>query len=186
MPSPEALRRMRDVLPAAKMVVVLRDPVDRAFSQYQHGKQRHRESTTFDEIVRESIANSPRFDRNSLPHTQQPANVSTYIWQSYYALQIAALYQIFPREQLLIVDSADLFDDTNAICQRVFNFLGLEPFDIQPHKIYNRGYYREKIEPATAELLRAHYQPHDQWLVELTGQSFRWMNPCGTAIGKAA
>jgi hypothetical protein len=97
-----------------------------------------------------------------------------------------ALWQIYPREQTLLLDAADLFDDTNAMCQRVFEFLGLERFDVQPDKVYNRGYYREKIDPATAEILREHYRSHDVWLAQLTGQSFRWMRDDAGSHRKAA
>jgi hypothetical protein len=186
LPSPDALRRMHDVLPAAKIIVIMRDPVARAFSQFQHNKQRHREPKSFEEIVRESIAHSPPIASHDQPLPPMPEAVSKYIWQGYYASQIAALWQLYPREQTLLLDAADLFDDTNAMCQRVLDFLGLERFDVQPDKVYNRGYYREKIEPATADLLREHYRPHDEWLVRLTGQTFRWMNEADASEQKSA
>ena len=174
--TPAALERMYQVLPQAKLMVVLRDPVARAFSQYQHHRQRRRETRSFNHIVRESIANSPHVDRRDRPLPPLGASVANYIWYGYYASQLVALFAIYPREQVLIIDAADMFDDTNAVCQRVFDFLGFERFDVQPDKIFNRGYYRETIEPATAEVLRDHYRPHDAWLVELTGRKFRWMD----------
>jgi hypothetical protein len=74
------------------------------------------------------------------------------------------------------LDSADLFEDTNAVCQRVFEFVGLDRCDVSMKKVYNRGYYREAIDPSIAAELRDHYRPYDQLLAELTGQSFRWMD----------
>ena len=38
---------------------------------------------------------------------------------------------------------------------------GLDEFDVRPTKVYNRGFYREKISPRVAQQLREHYQPHD-------------------------
>jgi hypothetical protein len=73
------------------------------------------------------------------------------------------------------LDSADLFGDTNLTCQRVFDFLGLEHFDIELTKIYNRGYYKERIDPLVAERLREHFRPYDARLSEFVGRSFRWM-----------
>jgi Sulfotransferase domain len=174
--SAETLERMRRVLPQAKLIVILRDPVRRAFSLYQNQKRSHSESRSFDDIVRESIANAPPIVRRDRPLPSIPGSMEPCIWDGYYASQLTALLSIYPREQVLILDSADLFDDTNAVCQRVFDFLGLESCDVQPDKIYNRGYYRETIDPATAEVLREHYRPHDEWLVELTGRRFRWMD----------
>ena len=76
---------------------------------------------------------------------------------------------------MLVLDSADLFADTNATCQRVFKFLGLEPHDVHPDKIYNRGYYREKIDPRVSQRLREHYLPYDELLEQVTGHRFSWM-----------
>ena len=76
-----------------------------------------------------------------------------------------------------MLDSADLFDDTNSVCQQVFAFLGLEAREIRQDKVYNRGHYRETIDAPTAALLREHYAAHDRLLVELTGRPFRWMGP---------
>ena len=175
LPSPQALRRMRATLPDAKVIAILRDPVDRAFSHYQHCKTRYRDSRDFAVAVCEITKNrtlAPELGA-ALQDNMEP--MLDYVSRGYYALQIEALWQVYPPEQTLILDSADLFDDTNAVCRRVFDFLGLDPYDITMQKVFNRGYYREKIDPATAAELRSHYRPHDQLLVDLMGQSFRWM-----------
>ena len=175
LPSPSALRQMHDVLPDVKIVAILRDPVSRAFSHYQHSKTRRRDSRSFAVAVREIL------DCGTLPATlgAAPAVDATagldYVSRGYYALQIEALWRVVPREQTLILDSANLFDDTNAVCQRVFEFVGLDRCDVSMKKVYNRGYYRETIDPSIAAELRDHYRPYDQLLADLTGQSFRWM-----------
>jgi len=76
---------------------------------------------------------------------------------------------------VLVIDSADLFADTSATCQRAFSFLGVEPFYVRPSKVYNRGYYEEKIDPRVAERLRQHYRPYDELLAELLGGPLIWM-----------
>jgi hypothetical protein len=172
---------MREVLPAAKVIVLLRDPVARAFSHYQHNWSRRLESRSFAQVVRDAIAQHAATPDRGWATRADAQPLLDYVARGYYALQIEALWQLYPREQVLILDSADLFDDTNAVCQQVFAFLGLEPYDVRPKKIYNRGYYREVIDPATAQLLREHYRPHDQLLIELMGRRFRWMESAGAA-----
>jgi hypothetical protein len=175
LPSPQALRMMGDVLPDAKVIVLLRDPVARAFSHYQHYKSRRLELRTFPKIVREAIDRQEYAPVRGAARRPNAAPLLDYVYRGYYALQIEVLFDQYPREQVLILDSDDLFDDTNAVCQRVFDFLGLERHDVSPSKIHNRGLYREVIDPATAQLLREHYRPHDQLLIELLGRRFRWM-----------
>jgi hypothetical protein len=99
-----------------------------------------------------------------------------YVYRGYYALQLEVLFDQFSQEQVLVVDSAELFADSNAICQDVFEFIGVEGRDVSPKKIHNRGLYREVIDPQIADELREHYRPHDQLLVELTGRRFGWMD----------
>ena len=77
-----------------------------------------------------------------------------YVGRGYYALQLELLLHLYSRQQVLILDSADLFEDTPAACQRVFTFLGLPPHAVQTDKVYNRGRYRETIDAAAAEQLR--------------------------------
>jgi hypothetical protein len=177
LPSPQALRRMYELLPDATVIVLLRDPVARAFSHYQHDKTRRRESRSFADVVASAIANH----RGAISadfgwaqrHDAKP--LLDCVARGYYALQLEALLQCYPREQVVILDSAVLFADTSGVCNSLFERLGLEPIEIRSEKIFNRGYYRETIDPMTADRLRDHYRPHNQLLVELLGQKLAWM-----------
>jgi hypothetical protein len=175
LPIPAALFRMRDVLPEARVIAVLRDPVSRAFSHYQHYKTRGLESRGFEQAIDEELR------QNVAPVTAGAAlhagstPLLGYVGRGYYALQLELLLRLYAPKRVLIMDSAELFSDTNAACQRVFDFLGIEHFEIQPTKIYNRGYYKERIDPLVAERLREHFRPYDERLSELVGRHFGWM-----------
>lgn len=172
---PAALHRLRSVLPQARIIAVLRDPVARAFSGYQHNKTRHREPRSFAQAVEAELReNELRPEFGSALRPDDPP-MRRYVARGYYALQLELLLKLYPREQTLILDSADLFRDTNATCQWVFEFLALEPCDVQPQKIYNRGYYEEQIDPVVTQRLREHYRPYDELLSRLLGRQFSWM-----------
>ena len=175
LPMPRALRQMQSVLPESRVIVLLRDPVSRAFSHYQHRKTRHLESRSFEEVVDDEISQGKFPPEFGVALRPDAAPMLDYLARGYYALQLELLFQLYPRKRVHVIDSADLFADTSAACQRVFEFLGLEPFDVRPSKVYNRGYYEEKIDPCVAERLRQHYRPYDELLKELLGASFRWM-----------
>jgi hypothetical protein len=98
-----------------------------------------------------------------------------YVARGYYALQLEHLIKVFPRNKVLILDSAALFKDTRAMCDRVFDFMGLDSFDVEPTKIYNRGYYKETIDPRVADKLREHYRPYDALLTEVVSEPCAWM-----------
>lgn len=177
LPTPSALRQMKTVLPDARIVVLLRDPVSRAFSHYQHRKTRHLESRSFEEAVADELRNNAFPPQRGVALRQDAAPMLDYVARGYYALQLELLLKLYARNRVLVIDSANLFADTNAACDRVFNFLGLDSFDVESSKVYNRGYYKEKIDPCVAARLREHYRPYDALLEELLGRPFRWMAP---------
>jgi Sulfotransferase domain len=175
LPTPSAIRKMKEVLPGARVIVLLRDPVSRAFSHYQHRKTRHLETRSFADAVADELRqNAFPPDRGVALRSNAPAMLG-YVARGYYALQLELLLKVYARNKVLFMDSAALFEDTNAACERVFNFLGLDSFDVEPTKIYNRGYYQETIDPRVAAELRAHYLPYDELLSELLEQRFTWM-----------
>lgn len=184
LPSPDAIRRIRRMLPDALLVVVLRDPVARAFSHYQHDKARRRQSRSFADVVAEGIDRN----RDLRPTLNQTIDrpLLDYVARGYYALQLGVVLSEFPREQVEVIDSGDLFADTNGVCRRLFARLGLEAIDLRTDKIFNRGYYRETIDPSAAEGLREHYRPHDEFLGELLGRRFSWFPAVSTTPRNAA
>jgi hypothetical protein len=175
LPTPSALRRMQKVLPNARIVVLLRDPVSRAFSHYQHKKTRHVETRSFAEVVEDELRNNPYPPRWGVALDNDVQPMLGYVSRGYYALQLEVLQKLYRKNRVLIIDSARLFEDTAAVCNRVFDYCGLEDFDVEPSKVFNRGYYQETIDPLVADRLREHYRPYDAMLQELVGQSFGWM-----------
>ncbi len=183
MSTPAAIPRMHAVLPNARIIVVLRDPVSRAFSGYQHAKTRYRDMRPFEQAVEEELRQSVWRPEFGLALQRGAPKMRTHVARGYYALQIETILKFYPLHQVLVLDSADLFADTSATCQRVFQFVGVEPCEVKPEKVYNRGYYSEKITPHMAALLREHYRPYDELLAELVGRRFSWM--AGTARAAA-
>jgi hypothetical protein len=175
LPMPGALRHMQSVLPEARVIVLLRDPVSRAFSHYQHSKTRHLESRSFEQAVANEQHSNVYLPAPGAALRPDAPPMLGYVARGYYALQLELVFELYSRARVLVIDSADLFSDTAAVCRRVFAFLGVEAFDVPPGKIYNRGFYREKIGPRVAERLREHYGPYDELLKKLLGAQFQWM-----------
>jgi hypothetical protein len=97
-------KRIADVLPAVRLVYVIRHPLERIRSHYLHDVAAGRERRPIDEAV--------------------PGNLH-YLAPSRYALQIEQYLEHFPREQLLVITSEDLRNDRPATMSRVHDFLGV-------------------------------------------------------------
>jgi hypothetical protein len=175
--SPSALRQMRQVLPKIRVVVLLSDPVMRAYKQYQHCLIRAEESRSFQACVSEELrANAFPPQLGLCLQPKSPA-MPGCVAGGYYALQLELLLKLYPRNKVLILDSMNLHHDPTAMCERVFSFMGLESHEGQLPQQAHRGDVLASIEPRVLATLRAHYLPYDELLAEVIGQRFSWMVP---------
>jgi Sulfotransferase domain len=176
LPMPSALRRMKVVLPRTRLIVLLRDPVSRAFAHYQHEKFRFVESRRFEEAVTDELRNNLFPAKPGVALAADAKPMLGYVSRGYYALQLELLLKVYTRNRVLVLDSEKVHEDRSAVCERVFDFMGLDSFEVEPGEI-DRDFYQEKIDPRLAARLREHYRPYDEMLEEMLGQSFGWMTP---------
>ncbi len=128
---PLAAERASRLVPAAKLVVLLRDPAARAWSHYRHMVRLGYETLGFaDALAAEDERCAPDLARLAEdPHHDAKALLRySYVARGHYAPQLAHWLARFPRDQLLVVPSARLFDDPARAYADVLAFLGLEPW----------------------------------------------------------
>ena len=160
---PVATRRISEMAPSARLIVLLRDPVARTYSDYNMLRERNpRENRTFEQAVEDEWSGACRDFR------------LTYLHQSLYEPHVRRWLTTFSSNQLLILDSRDLFRDKEATLHRVFEFLDLSPHLPGELPVKNRGRYREPMDAAMENRLREYFRPHNQRLYELLGRNFGW------------
>jgi hypothetical protein len=169
---PDAPQRVADLLPDVKLFLVLRNPVDRAYSHYQHGQRNHWDSLTFEEAIEqesERLKEEAPGDK-SLPIFRRFA----YLKKGYYAEYLQKWFEIFPRERFFIVRSEDLFSDKalDVYCEAQ-EFLGLPIWKHINFKNVNPGNYQQMLPETRQELIR-HYEPHNQKLYDMLDRDFEW------------
>jgi hypothetical protein len=177
LPTPSALRQMKIVLPRTRIIVLLRDPVSRAFAHYEHQRARYVESRGFEEAVAEELRHNSFPAKPGVALAADAGPMLGYISRGYYALQLELLLKVYTRNRVLVIDSAKLPEDMGVVCERVFDFMGLDSFEVEPSTSGDRDFFEPKIDPRLAERLREHYRPYDEMLEEMLGQSFSWMSP---------
>lgn len=173
---PLAPERVRAVVPRAKLIVLLRNPVDRAYSQYQHEVALGREPLTFEDALAaedgrtrgeaERIVADPRaFSSAWWDHT--------YVARGRYAEQLERWLAVFDREQLLVVRSEDLGERPAETYAAVLRFLGAAPHELPEYpRVFDRGY--EPMRPETRALLAERFAEPNRRLDELLGRRFGW------------
>ena len=166
---PGALERICAYNPAIKLILVLRDPVARAFSHWRMEYARGAETEPFAWCIRQG--RQRLFAADPWGHHRE----LSYVERGFYGEQVERLLGLFPREQLLVLTSETLRGDPELALRCVRGFLGLPPAPPPAPREVHVG--REMAYPSvlTAEdtgYLRAIYAADDRRLADLTGISF--------------
>lgn len=102
--------RIKEFVPDAKFIYLVRDPIDRIVSQYRHAHSWGDERRTLEE---------------SLGDIRRPENL--YICASRYATQLERYLRLFPEDRMLVIDQANLLDARAETLREAFEFLGVDP-----------------------------------------------------------
>jgi hypothetical protein len=128
---PPALERIRAYNPAAKLILLFRDPIERAWSNWRMEHARGAETLPFGAAIREG-----RTGLGPDPLAMERRFFS-YVERGFYAGQVRRALQLFPREQMLFLRSADLLERQAATLAAVAEFLRVSPFpDLAPARAH--------------------------------------------------
>lgn len=174
---PHAARRIADTLPRVKIILLLRNPVDRAFSHYQLNLRRGKERLSFEAAI---AAEATRLsgERNRMLRCQHYHSFAhekySYLARGRYAEQITIWQEHFSPRQLLVIESGEFFRSTGPVFDRVLDFLDLPRW--RPAKFGNRfpGNYLDSMDPATRDRLIDYFAPHNERLYALLSRRFDW------------
>lgn len=177
---PHAARRAAATVPRAKLIALLRDPVDRAYSDYHHKARRGHEPLTFEQAI-EAEEDRLRGEKEKIladeGYRGRNFRAFSYLSRSIYVDQLKAWREFFDADQMLILKSEDMFEDTPATLKRVADFLDLPTWETDvptTPETRNEGGYSAPISPSTRERLRDYFEPHNQRLYEYLGTDFGW------------
>jgi hypothetical protein len=173
---PAAPQRVAKLLPDVKLIALLRNPTDRAFSHYQHEVALGREPLAFEDALdREEERTSGEVDRMLV----DPSYFShawwdhTYRARGLYAEQLERWLAVFPRERVLVIPTDDLAVNPAETYARTLEFLGAAPHELDEYpRVFGRRY--EGMAPGTRKALNAYYADPNRKLYELLGRNLDW------------
>lgn len=173
---PHAPARLRALMPQARLIALLRDPVDRALSAYHHQSRNGEETLAIGEAfdVEESrlapeltrLARDPSY--NSHAHRK-----FSYLTRGRYAEQLERWLALFPRHQLLVLRSEDFFERPDAVFGEVLRFLGLPDWQPASFPRFNAAEYGA-MDPAIRERLVSYFAAPNAALYTLLGRDLGW------------
>ncbi len=150
-----APKRMAKVIPQARLIALLRNPVDRAYSDFQQVVSKGRETRTFDEAIGVEKPRPLDQERDTSEHEGRVSldDNSEYLTRSIYVDQLLRWSKFFSDEQMLVIKSEDFFEHPTDTLRLVLDFLDLPDWEPQgreanPNK-RNKGDYEQRMDPAT-------------------------------------
>ncbi len=185
---PHAPRRISALLPDIKLILLLRNPIDRAYSQHWLEVKGKYETLSFEEAIkyeqdriageREKMLNDEHY--HSFKHRRY-----TYLSRGIYMDQIEYWMNYFPREQFLFLKTEDLYTNPASMVRQTLEFLGVPSKEIDTHREYKKykvpsktGYRTKdsapKMDPNTRKYLVEYFKPHNARLYEFLGRDLEW------------
>lgn len=164
---PGSLERIATYNPSIRLIVMLRDPVERAWSHWRMEYSRGVETNSFSWCIREGR------QRLFAAEPWGAHREFSYVERGFYGEQIERLFSIFPREQVLILTARDLRTQPDGSLGRVADFLGIPRSGAVEHRDVHVG--REVGGPLAADdatYLRSLYALDMERLANLTDISF--------------
>lgn len=151
-----------------KFIVLLRNPVERAYSHYKMNINLGIEKFSFE--------NALKAEKMRLLFGNNHNKIAfSYKDRGYYLHQITNWFKYFPVENFLFIESSSFFKDTQYWLSKAFAFLGIPNCNLySDFEIVNKGNYSEFINEALYEKLLKHFDEKNQGLQELIGTEFSW------------
>ena len=191
---PKCATMIRTLIPAARIIILLRNPTDRAISDYYFncqkfwsyggvGLPKERRDPT-EALTREDAAIDAAWNRvmqgeAMTSHDYDLLRIFAYLKRGLYAEQARRYIDCFPAEQLLILRSEEMYIDMPAVAERVFQFIGLDPKRLQQPSAAQLAAGRNETKYANPkaevyDYLNAYYAKPNQDLYDLLQGSPRW------------
>jgi Sulfotransferase domain len=169
--------RIGDALPDVRLIAVLRDPVERAWSQFRYETSRGHETETLERALdlepvrlvgeRERLLADPKYPGMAYRH-------NGYLERGHYVDQLERIYSRFPREQVLVLSSEAMFEDPQGQLRRVWQFLSLKDVELAHLEPRNANASRGDIPGEQRDRLTEYYRPYNARLYDLLGIEFGW------------
>lgn len=176
---PAAPERASRLLPGARLIALVRNPVDRAFSHYQHNTGNGVEDLSFEEALEaeegrlageeERLASDPGY--SSAAHRRY-----SYVARGMYEPQLKRWFDRYDRSALKVLVSEEFFADPAVIFAEVLEFLGLPEFAPPSYEAYTRRgrWGGPPLSPETRRRLNEVFREPNQRLEALLGRSLPW------------
>ena len=168
--------RVRETVPGVRLIVVLRDPVARAYSHYRYELAHGFETLSF----AQALSREPeRLQGEEDRLLRDPAYISfahvhhSYAARGLYLKQLERWLEVFSRSDLFVVEAEDLFCRHGSVCDELLAFIGLRPWRSPRYPWRNRQEH-DPLHPDIKQELGRFFAKHNESLYDFLGRDLQW------------
>lgn len=176
--NPYAPKRIGDTIPNVKLIILLRNPVERAYSHYSQSVRLGREKLSFNVAIKNQLEEKKFFEKMNLTGDEKNYDriyhQNSYISMGIYINELKPWINYFRKEQILILKSEDLYEKPSTILNKTLEFLGLSKYKLKEFKKYNYLGSKSKMEPEIKKLLIHFFKPYNEQLYDYLDRNFKW------------
>ena len=166
----EAIKRIFDDLPNVKIIAIFRNPVDRAYSNYNLGIRAKTEKLTFEDAIDDEMK---FLDIHTFRDTINRKR--SYLTKGMYEKQINFWLDIFPKEKIHVLSTEDMKQNPQDTLKKIFQFLGIPEYAIKNPQEQKVAKY-EEMNVETRKKLLDFYKPYNEDFFQIIQQRFNWEN----------
>ncbi|WP_413167273.1 sulfotransferase domain-containing protein [Capilliphycus salinus ALCB114379] len=172
--------RIQQDLGNIKMIAILRNPADRAYSAWQMFQEYSKNPDPYLRGIADQRTFAEAIAQELDPNSTPPKYPYQYIEKGKYANYLKNYYQYFDKQNILVVNFEQFRDRLSEVLENVCNFLEIQPFSteqikqLKTQKYAAANYVINPGDPEIIEQLKAYFSPENQKLYELLNVHFDW------------
>ncbi len=168
--------RVKKIIPDVKIIVSLRNPIDRAYSHYQMSVKNGFETLPFEDAIayeKERLnGEKEKIIKNGSYNSLSFKNFS-YLSRGKYVEQLQNWLNYFPKEQFMIFSAEKLRNENSKILSEIYKFIDIPDWEPKILLRGNQGNYPE-MNPDTRKKLIQYFEPHNEKLYRFLNRKFDW------------
>jgi len=174
--SPFVAERVAKEIPNVKIIVLLRNPTSRAWSDYNASQKKDGSEEQFQSYIDDELQELEASDfeeKVSKNDYNMSEPFSNFIKKGLYAVYLKKWLKLFPRKNFLFISTESFSKDENKVFKQIFDFLGLSNFEIHKLQRMSKGNY-EKLNPKIKNKLDLFFASHNDELFKLINEKYDW------------
>ena len=175
--NPHVPERMFKHMPNVKLITLLRNPIARAWSEYNSNLRVNKNYDTFETYIENELDDLKNYDfsdkvkNNDYDLTNPNEN---YLKKGLYVYYLKKWFSVFPKKNFLILSTETFAENEDYVFTKIFEFLNLPKYEIKNLKRMSKTTYHNTLNPKTKIKLDKFFESPNKELFKLIEQEFTW------------